>query len=138
MINSNEQKKQPMNFRERIERRRELEEAPRASAELEEDGFDADYFGIENVRSLPASLVLRLPEGKRRSIPYMHSPEFIYDPSEGIEIITHNIRVKIIGRDLTRLFDYLAAYRVKYIQPHLGTDAKTPGLFVEEIKVDEI
>jgi hypothetical protein len=58
---------------------------------------------------------------------------------DGIEIIATSKRIKITGRNLGLLFDYLLAFRVRYIKMHSGSDfgVDDGGVFVGEIVVDE-
>lgn len=132
-----------MNFRERIEKRREtldntsVSTEPANNNELEQS-FDLNYFGVENLRNSPACVDLRLSNGNRKAIPYTYIMELSFDSTNGIEITTSTKRINITGRDLSRLYEYLTAYRVKYIQSHLGTDANQEGLFVKDIKIEEI
>ena len=65
--------------------------------------------------------------------------EVLFDGTDGIEIIATTKRIKITGRNLGLLFDYLVAFRVRYIKMHSGTDAGEDdgALFVGEIDIEE-
>jgi hypothetical protein len=132
-----------MNFRERIEKRRESldninDNIEPANNNEQEQSFDLNYFGVENLRNSPACVDLRLADGNRKAIPYTYIMEINFDATNGIEIRTATKKVTITGRDLSRLYEYLTAYRVKYIQAHIGTDSNEEGLFVKEVRIDEI
>jgi hypothetical protein len=132
-----------MNFRERIEKRRENQDSIVVNSEpandnQQEQSFDFYYFGVENLRNSPACVDLRLADGNRKAIPYTYIMELSFDATNGIEIKTATKKVTITGRDLSRLYNYLTDFRVKYIQSHLGTDANEEGLFVKDIVIKEI
>ena len=128
-----------MNFRERIEQRRNNQFLTEPANDNQQDeSFETDYFGIENIRNHLPCIDLRPADGTRKAIPYIHVHELNFDATDGIEIITSTKRITITGRDLFKLYDYLAAFRVKYIQANIGTDANQEGLFVKEIKIEEV
>lgn len=83
-------KTKPMNFRERIEQSRERLNDPLAANdnELNETGFDSEFFGIDNIKSFPACIDLRLADGSRKAMPYSFITEINFDASDGIEITT--------------------------------------------------
>lgn len=129
-----------MNFRERLEQSRERQgnntEAI-ITAELEE-GFSCEYFAIDNIKSLPACLDFRMPDGNRIAIPYSFVTEIYLDISEGILISTTSKKIKITGRDLSKLYDYLVAYRVRFVSANIGTDIEDDGLFIKEITIEDL
>ncbi len=128
-----------MNFRDRIEHSREKLNNPVAANNNEqEEGFDSEFFGIDNIKSFPACIDLRLPEGNRKALPYSYIVEINFSPADGIEITTTTKKITITGRDLEKLFDYFAAFRVRYVQANLGTDATETGLFVSEILIEDV
>jgi hypothetical protein len=128
-----------VNFRERIEQRRgnQFNIEP-ANDNQQEESFESDFFSIENLRNHLACIDLRLADGSRKAIPYIYVLEINFDASEGIEILTTTKSIKITGRDLGKLYDYLVVFRVKYIQANIGTDANEEGLFVKEIVIQEV
>ena len=121
------------------ERQDSIEANENGVADLQEEGVNSDFFGTDNLRNLPACLDLRLSEGKRKALPYSYIMEVIYDGTDGIEIIATTKRIKITGRNLELLFDYLVAFRVRYIKMHTGTEAgeEDGGLFVGGIDIEE-
>lgn len=125
-----------MNFRERLEQSRERLGNSSEGDELEEN-FRCEFFAIDNFRSLPACLDLRLPDNRRKAIPYSYFTEMDFN-TDYIEITTANKKIRINGRDLGKLYDYLVAYRVRYIMASSGTDLNEEGLFVKEILIEEI
>jgi hypothetical protein len=126
-----------MDFRQRLEQNRERPVTGESLSEPQDD-FRSEYFATDNIRSLPACLDLRLPNGIRKALPYSYFTEINFDSDEGIEILTNSKKIKIIGRNLTKLFDYLVTYRVRYIMANIGNDQKEEGLFVKEIKIEEL
>lgn len=128
-----------MNFRERIEQRRgnQFNIEP-ANDNQQEESFESDFFGIESLRNPLACIDLRFADGLRKAIPYIYVLEINFDASEGIEILTTTKKIKITGRDLAKLYDYLVVFRVKYIQANIGTDTNEEGLFVKDIVIQEI
>jgi len=126
-----------MDFRQRLEQSRpgltksELQDEP-------EDDFRSEYYAIDNIRSHPACLDFRMKEGSRRALPYSYFMEINFDNETGIEIFTATKKIKIVGRNLSKLFDYLVTYRVRYIQANIGNDQKEEGLFVKEILIEEL
>jgi len=105
---------------------------------MKEEAVNSDFFGADNLRNLPACLDFRLSEGKRKGLPYSYIMEVIYNGSDGIEIIATTKKIRITGRNLSLLFDYLVAFRVRYIKMHTGTDVIEDGaLFVGEIVIEE-
>lgn len=130
-----------MSFRDRIEQAR----ANLANSEpvgvndnetKDEDVFESEYFGIENIRNLPACFDLRFADGNRKAIPYSDITEIDYDPSGTIEIVCAEKKIVISGRDLEKLYSYLAVYRVRFIAETVGSGDAGDGLFVERISID--
>ena len=121
------------------ERQDNIEANENDIAQLQEEPVTSDFFGTDNLRNLPACLDFRLSEGKRKALPYSYIMEVIYDGTDGIEIIATTKRIKITGRNLEQLYDYLVAFRVRYIKMHTGTDAceDNKALFVGEILIEE-
>lgn len=127
-----------MNFRERLESNQQRLSNTEAiiAAELEAN-FSCEYFATDNIKSLPACLDLRFPDGNRQAIPYSFVTGIYLDISNGIVISTTTKIIKISGRELSRLYDYLVAYRVRFIQANLGTDIGEEGLFVGAIEIED-
>jgi hypothetical protein len=125
-----------MDFRQRLEQNRNTSVDSETPAEPDEQ-FTCPYFATDRGKS-PACLDLRLRDGKRYALPYAYFTEMMFDVDAGILIATTSKMITITGRNLTRLFDYLVAYRVKYIQANIGSDPNEDGLFVKEIRVDEM
>lgn len=125
-----------MDFRQRLEQARLRPVDSEISREPEED-FACPYFATDKVKS-PACLDLRLAGGERRALPYSYFMEINYEPETGIEIVTSSKRIKITGRNLSRLFEYLIAYRVRFVQANIGNDAQEDGLYVQEILVEAL
>ena len=126
-----------MDFRERIEQSREK------PANIEEitaldNGYSCEYFATDNIKSLPACLDLRFPNGNRKALPYNYFVEINFDASDSIEITTTTKKVKITGRELGKLYDYLVAYRVRYVASDIGADLEEKGLFIKEIFIEEL
>lgn len=126
-----------MNFRERLEQSREKYGEAGGSGELEEI-YSCEYFATDNIKSMPACLDLRLPNGSRKALPYNYVVEIDFDGGELIHILTTTKHIQIIGRDLGRLYDFLVAYRVRFITTNIGADLKEAGLFVKQIIIEEI
>lgn len=129
-----------MSFREKYQERNRLrlaELAANDNTETEEKLPVSDYYGIARVQKMPPCLDLRLADGCFKAVPYSHFSEISFDPSEGIEILLAiEKKVIITGRNLHQLYEYLAAYRVRFIQANIGNDT-TPenALFVGGIEV---
>ena len=88
-----------MNYRDRIEQSRERVGNNTESilaAELDE-GYACEYFATDNIKSLPACLDLRLPNGNRKGVPYSLIAEINFDLESGIEITTNTKNIKIMG-----------------------------------------
>ena len=125
-----------MDFRTRLEQSRTKGSEPELGKEIDEP-VDFPYFGIDSVRSIPACIDLRLPLGKHKALPYSYFTEIDYDNETGIEILTNTKKITIVGRDLSRLYDYLVNYRVRFIRTHVGGDPQEDGVFVQEIRVED-
>ena len=121
------------------ERQDNIEATENGIAQLQEEVVNSDFFGADNLRNLPACLDFRLSEGKRKALPYSYIMDVNFDGTDGIEIIATTKKIRITGRNLELLYDYLVAFRVKYIKMHSGTDAceDNGALFVGEIDFDE-
>ncbi len=125
-----------MDFRQRLEQSRVRPANAEPPAEKDEH-YACPYFATDRGKS-PACLELRLPDGIRRAVPYAFFTEIIFDIDAGIEILTTQKRITITGRQLAKLYDYLVAYRVRFIQVHTGTDAEAEdGVFVYGILIEE-
>lgn len=110
-----------MDFRERIVQGRENLADAQAANDNTDREFESEYYGIENIRNPLACIDLRFADGNRKAIPYSDFSEINFDPSDGIEIITADKKITITGRDLERLYDYLVAYRVRYVAEGVGS-----------------
>lgn len=131
-----------MSFRERIEQARqnlansELVNANDNDGTKDEDVFESEYFGIGNIRNLPACFDLRFADGNRKAIPYSDITEIDYDPSGEIKITCSEKEITIKGRDLEKLYDYLVGYRVRFVAEGVGSGADGEGLVVQGIEID--
>jgi len=97
------------------------------------------FFGADNLRNSPSCLDLRLADGTFKALPYSYFIEVNYNPSEGIEIITTTRKIYLTGRNLKLLYNYLVAYRVRFIQANIGNDlTEEKALFVKCIKIEEV
>ena len=124
-----------MDFVERLQQKEKTRqnsiEANDNEADMQTEALTTAYFGTDNLRNLPSCLDFRFSDGKRHALPYSYIMDLFYDATDGIEIVATTKRIKITGRNLELLFDYLIAYRVRYIKMHSGTDADVDGeLFV--------
>ena len=126
-----------MDFKTRLEQDKERPAGKELSTEPE-DNFTCKYFAKSNTGSFPACIDLRLPDGKRKALPYSFFTEINFDNETGIEIITSSKKITITGRNLATLFDYLVSYRVKFVRANIGNDQKEEGLFVKDILIEEI
>ena len=124
-----------MDFRQRLEQNRHTNASSLAPAEPEEL-VSYPYYGT--ITGHPSNcLDLRLPKGVRRAFPYAFITEIAYDLDAGIDILTQRKKITIVGRNLSKLFDHLIAFRVRYIQANIGNDPDEDGLFVKEILIEE-
>lgn len=131
-----------MSFRERIEQARaNLASSEPANANdnetKDDDVFESEYFGIESIRNLPACFDLRFSDGNRKAIPYSDITEIDYDSSGEIKITCSEKEITIKGRDLEKLYSYLAVYRVRFVAEGLGNTAKDEGLLIKSIEIVE-
>ena len=125
-----------MDFRQRLEQSRNRPVSDDMPGDAEEE-FSCPYFATDKAR-MPVCLELRLPDGARKALPYAYFNEISFDADNGIEILTTNKTIIIKGRNLSRLFDYLAAYRVRYVQVNVGNDGNEDEHFVKEIIISEM
>ena len=125
-----------MDFRQRLEQNRTIPVDSERPAEPE-DYFTCPYFATDRTQS-PACLELRLRDGLRKALPYSYFTEMNFDSEAGIEILTGSKKIKITGRNLAKLFDYLVTYRVRFVQVNTGHDPQEDGLFVKGIMVEEL
>lgn len=123
-----------MDFRQRLEQSRTKPANIEPIADAD-DHFICPYFAADRGTN-PVCLDLRLKGGVRKAIPYIFITEIDYDIDKGIELFTSGKHVTIIGRNLTKLYDYLIVYKVRYIQANIGSDANEDGLFVKEILLE--
>ena len=129
-----------MNFRDRLEQSRERlgSNIDAILASEMDEGYTCEYFATDNIKSLPACLDLRMPSGNRKAVPYSLVAEINFDTENGIEITTNTKKIKITGRDLYKLYDFLVAYRVRYINAKVGADLEDEGLLVSEIIIEDL
>jgi len=124
-----------MDFRQRLEQSRMQASSGEIPAD-EEERYECPFFAIERGR-IPMCLELRLSEGVYKALPYSYVMEMTFDVDLGIEIVTAQKRIRITGRDLRKLFDYLVAYRVRYVEANSGIDSED-GLFIKEILIEPL
>ncbi len=125
-----------MEFRQRLDQaQKALADSP---APVEADADPAHtYYAIERSVNL-ACLELRMPDGRHKAIPYLHFSEVSYEAETGIEIMTAQRRIRITGRNLTKLYTHLVAYRVRFIRANIGADTEEDGLFLEKIIIESL
>lgn len=127
-----------MDFRTRLEQQpknRPISEVP--SETLIEEHSACPYFGADR-NNAPACLELRLRDGKRCALPYTFFTELSFEPDKGIDILTNTKRICITGRNLTQLYEYLASYRVRFVQVNLGNDSCEDGVFVAKVTIESL
>lgn len=125
-----------MDFRQRLEQSRNRPVSDDMPGDAEEE-FSCPYFATDKAR-MPVCLELRLPDGARKALPYAYFNEISFDAENGIEIFTSNKIIAIKGRNLARLFDFIVAYKVRYIQANLGSDSGEEHLFVKHISIERL
>lgn len=123
-----------MDFRQRLKQSRHANGAN--ATEGPEAQLDCAYFAIDRSKN-PVCLDLRLPNGARMAIPYSYVTEIRFDAEKGIEIMTQQKRVCILGRQLAKLYEHLLSFKVRFIQSHIGMDMEEDGLIVREILIEE-
>lgn len=77
-----------------------------------EESFNSDYFGVENLRNLPACPDQRFAAGNCDAITYSLITGIRHSSDKGISIKTTTTNIIITGRNLKLLYYYLALYRV--------------------------
>ena len=99
----------------------------------------SDFFKVERVRKMPPCLDLRMADGSFMAVPYSHFSQVSFNPSEGIEIsLATEKKVLISGRNLHQLYEYLIAFRIRFIQANIGNDCADENvLFVEGIEIKD-
>lgn len=129
-----------MKFRDRILQDRAGQDSIYESANDNQANqlYQNDNFRAENIRNKPACLSCRLHDDTINSIPYSLIQKMLFDPSGRIIISTTDTKVIIKGRQLRRLYDYLSAYRVSFLNVSLGIDSEESGLFIEDIFIENI
>lgn len=107
--------------------------------DLTEDSVITQFFGIEPQKKIPATVDFRLADNTFRAVPYSYIMDIEFDPADGIEVLTSTKRIKIRGRNLRLLYDYLAQFRVRFIQANVGADL-TEGSepFVSSIEISSL
>ena len=126
-----------MDFRTRLEQSKNTPAEPAVPAMELDDNVSCEYFATDRVKN-PACLDLRLSGGVRKALPYAYFSELTYDAERGIEIVAGNKKITITGRNLARLFDCLVEYRVRYVQANTGNERNDDGLFVRDIRIEEL
>lgn len=104
------------------------------------DTFEASpFYGVEQIRNVPACIDLRFHDKSCKSIPYSFILEIDFDPSDGIVILTTTKKISVTGRNLKLLYTFLSAFRVRFIQENIGNDlTEEKALFVKAVKVEEL
>ena len=129
-----------MDFREKYRDRQRLAEfAANDNVEEFEKLPVSDFFKVERVRKMPPCLDLRMADGSFMAVPYSHFSQVSFNPSEGIEIsLATEKKVLISGRNLHQLYEYLIAFRIRFIQANIGNDCADENvLFVEGIEIKD-
>lgn len=131
-----------MDFREKYRernRQRLAEFAANDNVEEFEKLPVSDFFKVERVRKMPPCLDLRMADGSFMAVPYSHFSQVSFNPSEGIEIsLATEKKVLISGRNLHQLYEYLIAFRIRFIQANIGNDCADENvLFVEGIEIKD-
>lgn len=107
--------------------------------DLPEDNIVTQFFAIEPQRKTPACLDLRLADNSFRAIPYSYIMDIEFEPTDGIIILTSTKQVKIEGRNLRMIYDYLAQFRIRFIQANIGEDlAENDDIFISTIIIENL
>ena len=125
-----------MDFRQRLEQSR-VHPIDHDSPDESENHVICPYFATDRSKT-PICLDIRLANGNRKAVPYSYFMEISFDVETGIEILTTQKRIRIVGRNLITLFDHLVTYRVRYVQANIGHDMEEDGVFVEAIRIEEL
>lgn len=129
-----------MSYKEIIEQKKREREDSLTSANnnKNDESFNSDYFGIENLRNIPACLDLRFSDGNCQAVPYSLFTSIEYSTDKGIIIKSSLSKITISGRNLKFLYNYLVTFRVRYIQSNLGMDVGENNLIVTEIEIQNL
>jgi hypothetical protein len=86
-----------------------------ASYEGDEDIIAFPAFGARRLKGQELMIELRLKDGKKKALAYAYLVEVDYCPVEGITMIFVGHRVRIEGRNLSTLFDFLVRHAVNFV-----------------------
>jgi hypothetical protein len=124
-----------MDFRQRLEQNRIFSGGNDISSGEPVDDVPCPYFAADRIKN-PVCIELRLSDGNRHAFPYSYVTEITFELEKGIEILTSQKRIAITGRNLTKLFESLITYRVRYVQGNMGNDSQEDGLYVSGILIE--
>lgn len=96
------------------------------------------YFGYEKGHNHARRFKLMFRDGRSTSISYSTLPIINYDPSGILTVKTGSLEIRITGRSLDKIEEYLSAEKVTWIkESYSNTDDETAEVFISEIRIDE-
>jgi len=106
--------------------------------ELTKGKINSTFYEVEtrpNVYITKLCVILRT--GRRVYIPYAHQPLIDFVPERDLQIITHQIKVTIQGRNLHPLMDALFCDTVRWIkESNVKMDDHGEDIFISRITIE--
>ena len=100
------------------------------------DNRKQKYYGIETGNRFIKRFKLLFRNGKEVSIPYAFLPIFTLTSDQQIQIATHDIEIKVNGRGLHKICDYLNEEKILWIkESNTKIDDEELDVYVSDISI---
>ncbi len=108
-----------------------------AAYDGDEDIIAFPAFGARRFKGQELMIELRLRDGKKRALAYTYLVEVDYCPVEGIAMMFVGYKVRIEGRNLSTLFDFLVRHAVNFVceKDSFHDTADEQEIFVSTIEI---
>ena len=95
------------------------------------------FYGVEKGNRFVRRFKLYFRDGRVLSVPYAYLPLIVYDPGRDLDIKTGDLDIKIKGRGLHKLADWLSDEKVLWIRESAsGIDDEDTEEFISQIDIE--
>lgn len=95
------------------------------------------YYGIETGNRFVKRFKLLFASGKSVSIPYAYLPVIILTEEKQLQICTHDVQIRIMGRNLGKIQDWLNEEKILWLkESNTDIDPGDSDVFISSIKIE--
>jgi len=105
----------------------------------DEDIIAFPAFGARRLKGQELMIEFRLKNGKKRALAYAYLVDVAFCPDEGITMMFTGYRVRIEGRNLLTVFDFLVRHAVNFVceKDSFHDTGENQEIFISSIAIEE-